>query len=230
MRLWKNAGGGLSGRALGAAVPSGDGAEPGSATGCPAPGTKPRGAPGGDRQNVIRRLDASGGYARSANSGEGLSDPSGNQGNAAYDLWEAGFSAAWRWICGAGGDARAKPPTDPARGRGRAARGFARSAGRDGAELPATVWGCRTPARSPSRTLKAARHSLQLTRLRLADGVATDLDVAERRRRWRRSTAPRSGPAPAPGAVDQCLEPVAGCAAPGPGGRVRRRMARCPRP
>jgi len=38
---------------------------------------------------------ASGGYARKRNSAEGLNDPSGNNGKSAFNLWDAGFSAAW---------------------------------------------------------------------------------------------------------------------------------------
>ena len=38
---------------------------------------------------------ANGGYARKRNSGEGLSDPSGHNGNSAFNLWEGGFAAAW---------------------------------------------------------------------------------------------------------------------------------------
>ena len=34
---------------------------------------------------------ATGSYGRKRNSGEGLSDPSGHQGNSAFNLWDAGF-------------------------------------------------------------------------------------------------------------------------------------------
>ncbi|MGH8328938.1 MAG: TolC family protein, partial [Pseudomonas sp.] len=38
---------------------------------------------------------ATGSYGRKRNSGEGLNDPSGHNGDSAYNLWDAGFSASW---------------------------------------------------------------------------------------------------------------------------------------
>ncbi|WP_163004596.1 TolC family protein, partial [Pseudomonas viridiflava] len=38
---------------------------------------------------------ASGSYGRKRNSGKGLNDPSGNNGDEAFNLWDAGFSASW---------------------------------------------------------------------------------------------------------------------------------------
>ncbi|PMZ30008.1 RND transporter, partial [Pseudomonas sp. GW247-3R2A] len=38
---------------------------------------------------------ATGSYGRKRNSGEGLNDPSGNNGDSAFNLWDAGFSASW---------------------------------------------------------------------------------------------------------------------------------------
>ena len=43
---------------------------------------------------------ATGSYARKRNSGEGLMDPSGNNGNSAFNLWDAGFSASWELLLG----------------------------------------------------------------------------------------------------------------------------------
>ena len=40
-------------------------------------------------------VDATGAYQRKRNSGKGLSDPSGENGHAAFNQWDMGFSAAW---------------------------------------------------------------------------------------------------------------------------------------
>ena len=125
------------------------------------------------------RLDASGGYARKRNSGEGLSDPSGNQGNAAYNLWEAGFSAAWEvdlW-------GRVRRQSEAADATLHAAedeqRGILLAVLAETAQNYLQLRGVQNTRSVTEQNLEAARHSLQLTRLRLADGVATDLDVAE---------------------------------------------------
>lgn len=125
------------------------------------------------------RLDASGGYARKRNSGEGLSDPSGNKGNAAYNLWEAGFSAAWEvdlW-------GRVRRQSEAADATLHAAedeqRGILLAVLAETAQNYLQLRGVQNTRSVTEQNLEAARHSLQLTRLRLADGVATDLDVAE---------------------------------------------------
>ncbi len=125
------------------------------------------------------RLDASGGYARKRSSGEGLSDPSGNQGNAAYNLWEAGFSAAWEvdlW-------GRVRRQSEAADATLHAAedeqRGILLAVLAEMAQNYLQLRGVQNTRSVTEQNLEAARHSLQLTRLRLADGVATDLDVAE---------------------------------------------------
>lgn len=125
------------------------------------------------------QLDTSGGYARKRSSGEGLSDPSGNHGNAAYNLWEAGFSAAWEvdlW-------GRVRRQSEAADATLHAAedeqRGVLLAVLAETAQNYLQLRGVQNTRSVTEQNLEAARHSLQLTRLRLADGVATDLDVAE---------------------------------------------------
>ncbi|KAF0864874.1 efflux transporter outer membrane subunit [Pseudomonas sp. LD120] len=122
---------------------------------------------------------ANGGYARKRNSAEGLSDPSGNHGNSAFNLWEAGFSAAWEldlW-------GRVRRETEAADATLEVAendrRGVLLSVLAETAQDYIQLRGVQSTRAITEQNLDVARHSLKLSQLRLADGVATDLDVAE---------------------------------------------------
>jgi NodT family efflux transporter outer membrane factor (OMF) lipoprotein len=120
-----------------------------------------------------------GSYARKRNSGEGLMDPSGNNGNAAFNLWDGGFSASWEldfW-------GRVRREIEAADATLEVAendrRGVLLSVLADTAQNYIQLRGVQNTRAVTEQNLDVARHSLKLSQLRLADGVATDLDVAE---------------------------------------------------
>ncbi|MNQ48620.1 putative efflux pump outer membrane protein TtgC precursor [compost metagenome] len=122
---------------------------------------------------------ATGGYGRKRNSAEGLSDPSGHNGHSAFNLWEAGFSAAWEldlW-------GRVRRETEAADATLEVAendrRGVLLSVLAETAQDYIQLRGVQSTRGVTEQNLEVARHSLKLSQLRLADGVATDLDVAE---------------------------------------------------
>ncbi|WMJ00118.1 efflux transporter outer membrane subunit [Pseudomonas chlororaphis subsp. aurantiaca] len=122
---------------------------------------------------------ASGGYARKRNSGEGLNDPSGHEGKSAFNLWDAGFSASWEldfW-------GRVRRETEAADATLEVAendrRGVLLSVLAETAQDYIQLRGVQSTRAVTEQNLEVARHSLKLSQLRLADGVATDLDVAE---------------------------------------------------
>ncbi|WP_273828344.1 efflux transporter outer membrane subunit [Pseudomonas sp. SBT1-2] len=123
--------------------------------------------------------NASGGYARKRNSGEGLNDPSGHEGKSAFNLWDAGFSASWEldfW-------GRVRRETEAADATLEVAendrRGVLLSVLAETAQDYIQLRGVQSTRAVTEQNLDVARHSLKLSQLRLADGVATDLDVAE---------------------------------------------------
>ncbi|MGH8387185.1 MAG: efflux transporter outer membrane subunit [Pseudomonas sp.] len=122
---------------------------------------------------------ATGSYSRKRNSGEGLMDPSGNNGKSAFNLWEAGFSASWEldfW-------GRVRRETEAADATLEVAendrRGVLLSVLAETAQDYIQLRGVQNIRAVTEQNLEVARHSLKLSQLRLADGVATDLDVAE---------------------------------------------------
>ncbi|UST95671.1 MULTISPECIES: efflux transporter outer membrane subunit [Pseudomonas] len=122
---------------------------------------------------------ASGSYARKRNSGEGLNDPSGNNGDEAFNLWDAGFSASWEldfW-------GRVRRETEAADANLEVAENDRRdvllTVLADTAQNYIQLRGVQNTRAVTEQNLDVARHSLKLSQLRLADGVATDLDVAE---------------------------------------------------
>ncbi|SDZ63518.1 efflux transporter outer membrane subunit [Pseudomonas sp. NFIX28] len=122
---------------------------------------------------------ASGGYARKRNSGEGLNDPSGHAGQSAFNLWDAGFSASWEldfW-------GRVRRETEAADATLEVAendrRGVLLAVLAETAQDYIQLRGVQSTRAVTEQNLDVARHSLKLSQLRLADGVATDLDVAE---------------------------------------------------
>jgi NodT family efflux transporter outer membrane factor (OMF) lipoprotein len=122
---------------------------------------------------------AAGSYGRQRNSGEGLSDPSGHNGQSAFNLWSAGFSASWEldfW-------GRVRRETEAADATLEVAendrRGVLISVLAQTAQDYIQLRGVQNTRAVTEQNLDVARHSLQLAQLRLADGVATDLDVAE---------------------------------------------------
>ncbi|MCE0462742.1 efflux transporter outer membrane subunit [Pseudomonas uvaldensis] len=122
---------------------------------------------------------ATGGYGRKRNSGEGLNDPSGNNGDAAFYLWEAGVSASWEldmW-------GRVRREAEAADAHLEVVRNDRRgvlvAVLAETAQDYLQLRGVQSTRAVTEQNLEVARHSLRLTQLRLADGVATDLDVAE---------------------------------------------------
>ncbi|MGU9851259.1 efflux transporter outer membrane subunit [Pseudomonas koreensis] len=122
---------------------------------------------------------ATGSYARERNSGKGLSDPSGHNGDSAFNLWDAGFSASWEldfW-------GRVRRETEAADANLEVAendrRGVLLAVLADTAQNYIQLRGVQNTRAVTEQNLDVARHSLKLSQLRLNDGVATDLDVAE---------------------------------------------------
>jgi len=120
-----------------------------------------------------------GSYNRERNSAKGLSDPSGKNGREAFNLWDAGFSASWEldfW-------GRVRRQTEAADATLEVAendqRGVLISVLAETAQDYLQLRGVQNTRAVTEQNLEVARHSLKLSQLRLADGVATDLDVAE---------------------------------------------------
>ncbi|WP_409078052.1 efflux transporter outer membrane subunit [Pseudomonas sp. SZMC_28357] len=120
-----------------------------------------------------------GSYSRERNSTKGLSDPSGKGGREAFNLWDAGFSAAWEldvW-------GRVRRQTEAADATLEVAendqRGVLIAVLAETAQDYLQLRGVQNTRAVTEQNLDVARHSLKLSQLRLADGVATDLDVAE---------------------------------------------------
>ena len=124
-------------------------------------------------------IAATGSYGRERNSSEGLSDASGKDGHSAFNLWDAGFSASWEldfW-------GRVRRETEAADATLEVAendrRGVLLSVLAETAQDYIQLRGVQNPRAVTEQNLDVARHSLKLSQLRLTDGVATDLDVAE---------------------------------------------------
>ncbi|AQY63627.1 MAG: efflux transporter outer membrane subunit [Pseudomonas sp.] len=124
-------------------------------------------------------VDATGGSQRKRNSGKGLSDPSGENGRSAFSQWDMGFSASWEldfW-------GRVKRETEAADATLHVAENDRRavllSVLAETAQDYIQLRGVQNTRAVTEQNLAVARRSLSLSQLRLADGVATDLDVAE---------------------------------------------------
>ncbi|NWC99292.1 efflux transporter outer membrane subunit [Pseudomonas sp. P7779] len=124
-------------------------------------------------------VNATGDYLRQRNSADGLSDASGKNGRSAFNQWDMGFSAAWEldfW-------GRVKRETEAADATLQVAENDRRavllSVLAETAQDYIQLRGVQNTRAVTEQNLEVARHSLKLSQLRLADGVATDLDVAE---------------------------------------------------
>lgn len=124
-------------------------------------------------------LGANGGVSRARNSEQGLSDPSRHNGQSAYNLWQGNLDAAWeldlwgrvrREVEAA--DARVEVALETQRG---VLLAVLAETARDYIELR----GAQQTLAITQQLLNIARHTLELTRIRLREGVATQLDEAE---------------------------------------------------
>lgn len=124
-------------------------------------------------------LGANGGYGRARNSEQGLSDPSRHNGQSAYSLWQSNLDAAWeldlwgrvrREVEAA--DAHVDVTLETQRG---VLLAVLAETARDYIELR----GAQQTLAITRQLLDIARHTLDLTRIRLREGVATQLDEAE---------------------------------------------------
>lgn len=125
------------------------------------------------------QLSADGNYGRKRNSANGLSDPSGNNGRSAFNLWDAGFAASWEldfW-------GRVRRETEAVDATLQVAENDRRSVLlsvlAETAQDYIQLRGVQSTRAVTEQNLDVARRSLKLSQLRLADGVATHLDVAE---------------------------------------------------
>lgn len=119
------------------------------------------------------------GYQRARNSGEGLSDPSGNNGKSAFNLWDGGLDAFWEidlW-------GRVKREVEAADATVAVAdndrRGVLLSLQAETARDYLQLRGVQDTLAVTRDNLEVSRNSLELSKVRLASGVATHLDVAE---------------------------------------------------
>jgi NodT family efflux transporter outer membrane factor (OMF) lipoprotein len=116
---------------------------------------------------------------RARNSANGLLDPSGNAGQAAYHVWQGGLQASWEldlW-------GRVRREREAAGARVEIAKEMRHAAlvslsatlARDYIQLR----GAQDQTRIAEDNLALARQALRLTRIRLAEGVATRLEVEQ---------------------------------------------------
>ena len=122
------------------------------------------------------RLSVEGGASRARSSAEGLLDPSGHSGQAAYGVWQGGLQATWEldlW-----GRIRRQREAAQARvGIAREARQAASvSLSATLAQAYIRLRGTQSELRIAEENLALLQASLRLTRVRLAHGVATRLE------------------------------------------------------
>ncbi|WP_256587144.1 efflux transporter outer membrane subunit [Pseudomonas sp. FW306-2-11AC] len=122
---------------------------------------------------------ATGSYGHKRNSAQGLMDPSGNNGRSAFNLWDGGFSASWELDFWGRVRREAEPPPATLEVAENDRRGVLLSVLAETAQDYIQLRGVQSTRVVTEQNLEVARHSLKLSQLRLADGVATDLDVAE---------------------------------------------------
>lgn len=124
-------------------------------------------------------VDLDGGYSRTRNSAEGLADPSGKGGKSAFNLWQGDFTASWeldlwgrvrREVEAA--DASVEVAENDRQG---VLLSLLAETARDYIQLRAV----QNTLAVVRENLDVSRHSLRLSQMRLNDGVATNLDVAQ---------------------------------------------------
>ncbi|MCO8168020.1 efflux transporter outer membrane subunit [Pseudomonas sp. 21LCFQ02] len=127
----------------------------------------------------LPQLDGTLGYQRKRNSGKGLNDPSGQQGRAPFEQWDSGLSASWEldfW-------GRVRREVEAAGARVEMAESDQRAAllalQAEVARQYLALRGVQSCHEVTRQNLALARSSLELSRERLRNGVATELDVAE---------------------------------------------------
>jgi len=117
-------------------------------------------------------------YRRKRNSAEGLSDPSGNQGRAAFNQWDSGLTASWEldlWGRVKREVEAANANVDVAESERRAALlSLQAEVARDYLQLR----GVQAVLKVTRQNLQLSRNSLELSQVRQGSGVATNLDVA----------------------------------------------------
>lgn len=127
----------------------------------------------------VPSVDGKLGYQRKRNSAEGLNDPSGNEGRAAFSQWDGGINASWEvdlW-------GRVKREVEAADANVDVADNDRRAAllslqaevARDYLQLRGT----QSVLAVTRQNLQLSRNSLELSKVRQGSGVATNLDVAE---------------------------------------------------
>ena len=129
--------------------------------------------------DTLPAVDGSAGYSRSRNSQRGLNDPSGKEGKQAFNLWNGGLGISWEadlW-------GRVKRSVEVADASVQMAEEDRHAVqllvivqtAQDYIELRSTQQGLSVV----EQNLHIAQRSLELTRLQLKEGVATDLEVSE---------------------------------------------------
>ncbi|MQU64127.1 efflux transporter outer membrane subunit [Pseudomonas sp. FSL R10-1350] len=129
--------------------------------------------------DTLPAVDGSAGYSRSRNSQRGLNDPSGKAGKQAFNLWNGGLGISWEadlW-------GRVKRSVEVADASVQMAEEDRHAVqllvivqtAQDYIELRSTQQGLAVI----EQNLHIAQRSLELTRLQLNEGVATDLEVSE---------------------------------------------------
>ena len=129
--------------------------------------------------DTLPAVDGSAGYSRSRNSQRGLNDPSGKAGKQAFNLWNGGLGISWEadlW-------GRVKRSVEVADASVQMAEEDRHAVqllvivqtAQDYIELRSTQQGLAVI----EQNLHIAQRSLELTRLQLKEGVATDLEVSE---------------------------------------------------
>lgn len=129
--------------------------------------------------DTVPTVEGDAGYSRSRNSQRGLTDPSGNSGKQAFNLWHGGLAISWEadlW-------GRVKRSVEAADASVQMAQ-----EDRHGVQLLIIVQtaqdyiqlrGTQQALSVVQQNLQIARRSLELTHLQVKEGVATDLEVSE---------------------------------------------------
>ncbi|WP_236176818.1 efflux transporter outer membrane subunit [Pseudomonas qingdaonensis] len=124
-------------------------------------------------------VDLNGNYSRARNSEDGLNDPSGKNGKSAFNLWQGDFTAAWEldlW-------GRVRREVEAADASVEVAendrQGVLLSLLAETAHDYIQLRAVQSTLAVIRENLDVSRHSLRLSQMRLNDGVATNLDVAQ---------------------------------------------------
>jgi NodT family efflux transporter outer membrane factor (OMF) lipoprotein len=129
----------------------------------------------------LPKLGAGADYHRQHATSEGHFDPSGNNGNAAFNHWRAGFDSSWELDIWGHVKRSVEAASASVMAAGEARRGVLITIEGEAAADYIQLRYTQTLRSIAEQNLAIANHSLRLILIRVDNGVATQLEVAEAR-------------------------------------------------